>query len=99
MRKKLLVLLRSDNPRHLSLCLADDPIVVKCGVIINEQSGNWTAPNTIDPARPREKYAIGEARLNCKSGAIGVYNRYNLQHLKDMVAATSEASRGNGHLF
>jgi len=100
MRKRLLVLMYSANPCYLSLCLADDPNVSECGVIINERSGDWTAPNMSGSGRPREKYSIGEARpasLNCKWGVIGVFDRYNMEHLKAMVTAAGDASRGNGH--
>ena len=96
MRKNLVVLMHSANPCCLSLCLADDPNVIKNGVLINEMGGSWSAPHRNDPARPREQYSIGESRPNCKRGAIGVYNRYNLQHLKSLVYAASEAVRSNG---
>jgi hypothetical protein len=100
MRKKLVVLMHSANPCYLSLCLADDPNVIKNGVLINERGESWSAPNRNDPALPREKYSIGEARpinINCKCGVIGVFDRYKMEHLKALVTAASEASKSNSY--
>lgn len=101
-RRNLIVLFFGNNSSCLEAISPDNPKVDKLGVVIDEEKGVWSAPDMMDPARPRQMRGIGDSRhvpLGAHHGAIGVFDRTNIKDIQLMVQTAVEVARGPGNLL
>jgi len=99
-RKNLVVLMYASNTCYTTILEPGDPLVLKADVLIDEGKETWARP--ISGSENLKIIKIGDSHrcdYGAKWGAIGVYDRTNLNHLNSMVHAAREATRDRGSLI